>query len=69
LAESKVIAQEERGPWIPGDLFSLLALFSGSMGRGLFRLVTAMVPFVVCQGLRDFFGGKLALASKVQYIA
>jgi hypothetical protein len=69
LTESKVTAPEERRPWIPGALFARLALFAGRMGRSLFRLVSAMVPFVVRQGLRDFFGGKLALASEVQNIA
>jgi len=68
LAESKVIAPEEREPWIPGALFARLALFPGRMGRGLLRLVPAVVPLVVRQGLRDFFGGKRALASKMQYI-
>jgi hypothetical protein len=68
-AESKAIAREERRPWISDALFAGLAfLVAGRMSRGLLRLVATVVPFVVRQGLRNFFWGKLTLASKMQNI-
>jgi len=50
-------------------LFAGLALLAAArLGCGLLRLVPAMVPLVVRYGFRNRFGGKRALAAKMQNI-
>ena len=59
----------ERKLAIPSALFAGPALLAAArLSRGLPRLVSAMVPFVVRYGLGDLLRGKLARASKMQNI-
>jgi hypothetical protein len=46
----------------------LALLAACCMGCGLLRLIATVMLFVVRDGLCDFFRGKFALASKMQYI-